>query len=336
MIQEFHHPDTIVELTIRKNNNSKMASIQVRRNLEDQTINLNESYDVQDENQAKALASKIANDFGLNKFYIVEPSVNTDASYPMTITEIFARQLIDKVFNKASSVELAKFANDFRKECAGSIDEVLDCILKSLSQKQMSQKQLEKLAEYSFDLPSRKLRKPLRFQIDTNRINARGGEQRMTQLENWENEELIEIHTSDVVMKELEKHPCGGLEKRSGKLFTMSFPDEDKARWEFKKIESILWPNGPQNKSQRNDVDIVFHAHKHSYILITNDGDSNTQKGILGCAADLKRELDITVVRDSEAVEMVRNAIKERNEYACRFSQETGISLPKGYLNIQF
>ncbi|MBP9828996.1 MAG: hypothetical protein KBD04_03060 [Proteobacteria bacterium] len=97
MIQEFHHPDTIVELTIRKNNNSKMASIQVRRNLEDQTFNLNESYDVQDENQAKAIASKIANYFGTNKLFIVEPCVNIDAQQADT-TSIYAEDYIPPFF----------------------------------------------------------------------------------------------------------------------------------------------------------------------------------------------------------------------------------------------
>lgn len=78
MIQEFYHPDTRVELAIRENNNSKMASIRARRNLEDRTINWNDCFIVQDENEAKAIASKIANDLGLNKFDIVEPPINTN------------------------------------------------------------------------------------------------------------------------------------------------------------------------------------------------------------------------------------------------------------------
>jgi hypothetical protein len=165
-----------------------------------------------------------------------------------------------------------------------------------------------------------------RFQFDTNRINARGNENYMKQLEEWAHKDIITLYFSDTVLRELQKY-TPGLKKTSGKLFTMSF-SEDEQRVPFKMIENILFPDGCKNENQMNDVRIVFHAYKHHYIFITNEGDSKSQPtGILGNASILKTQLNITVMRDSEAVKMVQSEIDKLNELAREYSKKTGTPL---------
>lgn len=166
-----------------------------------------------------------------------------------------------------------------------------------------------------------------RFLIDTNRINARGKEEHMNQLEQWGKIGIIELVHSDTVMAELRSYPLG-FEKGAEKLFTGSFA-EDESTNDFKKIESIIFANGSRNDNQKNDVRIIFHALKYHYILVTNDGDSKSQPGgMLGHAVALKKELGVEIMRDNEAVCFVQDKIEERDEYARDYSRETGTPLP--------
>lgn len=166
-----------------------------------------------------------------------------------------------------------------------------------------------------------------RFQIDTNRINARGGKVHMNQLEKWEKDGIITILLSDIVSSELKQY-SKGFEKTSGQCFTMGFAEDEKNP-EFTKIQNILFPNGCKNENQMNEVPVVFHAYKYKFILVTNDGDSKSQPtGILGNALALQTQLNnFKVVRDSDAVNMVQSEIDKLNEYAKVYSQETGTIL---------
>jgi hypothetical protein len=178
--------------------------------------------------------------------------------------------------------------------------------------------------------------KPLplfRFQIDTNRINARGGLVYMNQLESWADNGTITLHFSSTVLNEIQKPGIGHAREQqisrriSGELFTTGFP-EDEQRQPFEKIENILFPNGcKKDESKMNYVRIVFHAYKYHYILITDEGDSKSQpEGILGNAAALSA-LSIKVMRDSEAVDMVRCKIDKLNDYIQIYSEQTGTQL---------
>lgn len=161
-----------------------------------------------------------------------------------------------------------------------------------------------------------------RFQIDTNRINAKAREVHMNQLEKWEKDGIITILLSDIVSSELKQY-SKGFEKTSGQCFTMGFAEDEKNPG-FTKIQNILFPNGCKDENQMNDVRVVFHVYKYKFILLTNDGDSKSQPtGILGNASDLQTHLNITVMRDSGAVNMVQSEIDKLNEYAKIYSQET-------------
>ena len=63
-------------------------------------------------------------------------------------------------------------------------------------------------------------------------------------------------------------------------------------------IGAVIFPHGIRSQRQKNDVEIVFNAHKYERILITWDGASKRQPGgILGNREKL-RSLDIQVMRD--------------------------------------
>ena len=96
----------------------------------------------------------------------------------------------------------------------------------------------------------------------------------------------------------------------------------------LQQIERILFPQGAHNDNQRRDVEIVFNAGKYGAILVTNDGDSRSQPGgILGNRAALAA-IGIRVVTDDEAVQMVREAIRNRDDMARKQAEYNGTPLP--------
>jgi len=96
----------------------------------------------------------------------------------------------------------------------------------------------------------------------------------------------------------------------------------------LQEIENILFPSGAQTTSQVNDVRIIFNAAYYMSILVTNDGDSTSQpNGILGNRDKLAKF--VQVMRDSEAVELVKERVKERDERARKIASMTGRPLPE-------
>ncbi|MBY0281702.1 MAG: hypothetical protein K2W94_06040 [Alphaproteobacteria bacterium] len=72
----FHHPETKVTLSLRKNSNEWLAFISVSRDLEDETVDWNDCWTVKNEEEGRNIASEIASSLGLNKFHIAEPKKN--------------------------------------------------------------------------------------------------------------------------------------------------------------------------------------------------------------------------------------------------------------------
>ena len=76
-------------------------------------------------------------------------------------------------------------------------------------------------------------------------------------------------------------------------------------------------------------VPYLFNAHKYERILITDDGGSKRQPGgIIGNREKLS-SLGIKILRDHEAVELVRQKIIERDNRARRIASLTGKPLPE-------
>ncbi len=170
----------------------------------------------------------------------------------------------------------------------------------------------------------------LRFHIDTNRINARQNLDYMNLLEGWRSKGVITMDMSETVKYEVHKGlNINRIEKARRYWSSLDFSDTPEEKQIIKCIESILFPSGVQNRNQENDVRIVFNAKKYMCYLITNDGDSKQQpRGILGSSEYLKISLGIKVLRDKEAVSLVKHFIKSRDMTCHQRSQRFGLALP--------
>jgi hypothetical protein len=169
----------------------------------------------------------------------------------------------------------------------------------------------------------------LEFHVDANRINARKNLKYMNVLEYWHENDVIYMEMSEIAQKEAAH---GGNPHRFEKAYTYAATEtlaspSAKAQM-INQISAVLFPQGIKSPKERNDVEIVFNAHKYERILITDDGGSKQQPGgILGNRERLS-SLGIQVMRDYEAVEFVKHKIIERDESARRIASRTGESLP--------
>ena len=169
----------------------------------------------------------------------------------------------------------------------------------------------------------------LDFHIDTNRINSKAQLNHMNMLEHWHEVDVISIEMSHIAQEEATQ---GRNSPRTEKAYTYIATEtlaSTRSEQELLiQIQDILSPHGVKSQSERNDVEIVFNAHKYGAILVTADGASKRQpNGILGNAETLRR-LRIQVLRDDEAVELVKQKIQNRDQRARRVSQITGQELP--------
>jgi hypothetical protein len=168
------------------------------------------------------------------------------------------------------------------------------------------------------------------FQIDTNRINSRGGEENMNILGRWHENGVIHLEMSEPSLGEiLRENNLARKKKAAGYIYSMTLAETDEEQKALQRIEEILFPGGAKDRNQKNDVDIVFNARKYHRILVTNDGGSKSQPGgILGNAEQLGTGLGVKVVTDADAVEMVRREIHKRDDYARYVAEKYGDPLP--------
>lgn len=167
------------------------------------------------------------------------------------------------------------------------------------------------------------------FHIDNNRINARGGLPYMSRLENWHKDEVIRLDMSQVANDEAKSGNDFARDQKAHKyIYSLTYANTDEEIMLLKNIEQIIFPTGANTRNKRNDVEIVFNAWKYGRILITDDGGSKRQPGGIIGNSDKLKAIGITVMRDSEAVTLVENAIKKRDEYAREIAAITGSTLP--------
>ncbi len=167
------------------------------------------------------------------------------------------------------------------------------------------------------------------FHIDTNVINGRGKLPSMNQIEKWASDDVILVNMSGVSFKEaLAGNNDARSKKTLAQIFTITDVDLPENDPLYQKIENAVFPGGAQTQNQKNDVKVVYEAAKYAAILITNDGGSKTQPGgILGNRAKLRDYL--TIYSDHEAVEFIRQKIKERDDFNRRVVDEIGGTLPE-------
>lgn len=166
------------------------------------------------------------------------------------------------------------------------------------------------------------------FHIDTNLINARQKLDEVNRLERWAEDGVILINMSSTAHTEAQAggDPCR-TKKAAEQIFTIVTGDTDAKL--ATQVGSALFPGGPQNENQRNDVRIVCEAAKYHATLVTNDGASRSQPGgILGNRDKLQVLTGIKILSTTEAVDFVASKIKERDDFNRRIAQETGKALP--------
>ncbi|WP_457282685.1 hypothetical protein [Polaromonas sp. P5_D5] len=165
------------------------------------------------------------------------------------------------------------------------------------------------------------------LQIDTNLINARQKLGAVNLLERWYADEVILINISSVAHDEAQADgdPLR-VKKANEQIYTATppVPENDPL---FEKVQTALFPQGPKDENQRNDIRIVCEAAKYHAILVTADGASKTQPGgILGNRHKLGNLVQI--MSPEEAVAFVRSKIRERDEFNERSVKEFGGELP--------
>lgn len=168
------------------------------------------------------------------------------------------------------------------------------------------------------------------FQIDTNRINSKQKLDNMNLLEKWREDGVITIDMPEPATKEsFAGNNKQRIKKATQYIHSFTYADTSEERWVLKKIEDIIFPDGAKEQNQENDVEIVFNAHKYGRILVTNDGGSKKQPGgILGNAQELKKQLDIIVINDEVAVQLVREKIQKRDNFARAIASRENIDVP--------
>ena len=115
------------------------------------------------------------------------------------------------------------------------------------------------------------------FQLDTNRINARQREADMNRLEAW-HEKAIHLDMSLPAHREAKDGRSPLRARKAASLqFALLGDLTDDERQLLVAIEGILFPGGASDENERNDVAIVFAAHKWGRILVTSDGGSRRQ-----------------------------------------------------------
>jgi hypothetical protein len=170
----------------------------------------------------------------------------------------------------------------------------------------------------------------LDFHIDTNRINAKSSLKYMNILEHWHENDVIYIEMAEVAQNEAANR---GSSLRSEKAYSYiatetlaGTPDEFRM---LRQIIEVLFPNGIKSTNEKNDVEIVCNAWKYGRILVTDDGGSKKQPGgILGSRGKLAA-LGIKVLRDYEAVELVKEKIIQRDQSALKVASYKKDSIPQ-------
>jgi hypothetical protein len=144
------------------------------------------------------------------------------------------------------------------------------------------------------------------FFIDANRINAKRKCAYMNELEQLASKGLCELYMPKIAWDEAEFGNNINRQKKTWEYYYIGLENTDSQRYWYKQIEKIVFPKGAKKQQEINDIWILVTSREMKFPLVTNDGDSKTQPGgILGNRESL-REIDVIVLRDYEAVALVK------------------------------
>ncbi len=94
--------------------------------------------------------------------------------------------------------------------------------------------------------------------------------------------------------------------EKTWEYFFIEPVQNDSQKFWFNEIEKIVFPNGAKTANEINDIWLLVTAKEMNYPLVTNDGNSKTQPGGLLGNRDRLEKLGVCVLRDYEAVALVK------------------------------
>lgn len=152
----------------------------------------------------------------------------------------------------------------------------------------------------------------------------------MNKLEQWTEDDVIAMDISEVAQLEA---LAGDDLKRQSKackyiaIETLANSSYEKAL--VHKIKTVLFAARACTRAEHSDVEIIFNSIKYEAILITQDGNSKRQPGgILGNRDKLKK-LGANILTDEEAVRLVEDMIRKRDDMARKLCEQMGEPLPE-------
>jgi hypothetical protein len=167
------------------------------------------------------------------------------------------------------------------------------------------------------------------FLIDANRINSSGRLQHMNTLEKWHKDKVIRILMPQIAQDEAAHGSSERARKAYGYIMTLTESSSEDERL-LNAIANILFPDGTATQNEKNDIEIVFNAWKYAGTLVTNDGGSHRQPGgILGSRDRLSQKLGVKALTDEEAVRLIRERIRKRDNRERERCATSGQPLPE-------
>lgn len=159
--------------------------------------------------------------------------------------------------------------------------------------------------------------------IDANLINARQKLPAVNQLEKWFEDEVILINMSGTAHAEAKAGSNIQRTRKANQQIYTTTPPADVPDPLYRNIEAVIFPDGARNDNQRNDVKIIFEAAKYAAILVTGDGGSKSQPGGIIGNRDKLRDI-VKILSPGEAVLLIRDKIRERDDFNKRVYREIG------------
>ena len=156
-------------------------------------------------------------------------------------------------------------------------------------------------------------KKPRRYLIDANCINALQVKQDINKLEDLFKQGRILLSMPETAYLEANFGSLLRQKKSEDYLFEGVVNQEQRFEYKYKQIENIVFPNGAKKENQKNDIKILVYLSITRIPFITMDGASKSQPGgMLGNKAALKK-LGIKVMSPSEAVAEITSELVGRN-----------------------
>jgi hypothetical protein len=128
----------------------------------------------------------------------------------------------------------------------------------------------------------------------------------MNELEQLASQGLCELHMPKFAWDEAIGGNNMARKEKAWQYFYVGLTNTHSQKCWYREIEKIVFPNGARNKQDIHDLWILVTARESNVPLITNDGASKTQPGGILGNRDRLRKIGVTVLRDYEAVELVK------------------------------